>query len=80
MNLITPTGETVPLTKTNAWMEPASSITLGSYSEVIALQEGTQIQVILQSTAIDTNPWQETDRASLLELEVYVDGEHDYER
>ena len=61
-------------------MEPASSIVLGSYSELMALQRGTQIQIELQSTAIASNPWQETDRASLLELEVYVDGEHDYER
>ena len=39
-----------------------------------------QIQILLQSTSMASNPWQETDRASLLELEVYVDGEHEYER
>ena len=80
MNLITAAGATVPLTKAGAWVEPSTSIVHGSYSEVLALQQGEQIQVLLQSTSIASNPWQETDRASLLELEIYVDGEHDYER
>ena len=44
VNLITAGGETIALTKADAWVEPPSGIVHGSYSEVLALQQGQQVR------------------------------------